>query len=234
MNKNAFSQNKLPVALLFTLLIFSGCQTNLSGNDLSGNLGQVLDNNLTPEQQKIAALEEQAANLQSDLALKNSLLEEFENKNYQLLKQVHPNAFDYNLIKIGEQVGEMTLSASGTQPASVDQEGNQVDAYQYAEFAGTVELTGTYNYYNDQQAFLANQVCFTSLDEASLAKLPLEMERLELPEQQFCFENQDLARQSFGPKGSSGQATIQISSYSSNNSGLQAYPLIELAKVISK
>jgi hypothetical protein len=63
MNKNAFLQHKFSAALLFTLLIFSGCQTNLSGNDLSGNLGQVLDNNLTPEQQKIAALEEQTANL---------------------------------------------------------------------------------------------------------------------------------------------------------------------------
>jgi hypothetical protein len=222
-------------AAVFSLLVLSGCQTNLSGTDLSGNLGQVIDqNNLTPEQQKIATLEEQNQTLEADLALKNSLLEEFENKNYQLLRQVHPNVFDYNLIKNGDKVGDMTVSATGTQPATTDQQGNAISAYQYAEFTGTVQLTGTYTFNNDQEPFLADQVCLSDLDATSLAKLPLEVERLELQDYQFCFENQDLARQAFAPKGSSGKTTIEISSYSSNNAGLEAYPLLKLEKVISK
>lgn len=235
MNKKAFSPVIFSATILSTLLIFAGCQTNLSGTDLSGNLGQVIDqNNLTPEQQKIATLEEQNQTLEADLALKNSLLEEFENKNYQLLRQVHPNVFAYNLIKSGDQVGDMTVSATGTQPATTDQQGNAISAYQYAEFAGAVQLNGTYTYYDDQEQFLADQVCFSELDAASLAKLPLEIERLELQDYQFCFENQDLAKQAFSPKGSIGKATIEISSYSSNNAGLEAYPLLKLEKVISK
>lgn len=232
MNKKATSLPSISTYALLSILFISGCQTNLSGSDLSGNLGQAINNNLTPEQQKIATLENQNQNLQDDLAIKNSLLEEFENKNYQLLRQIHPNVFDYSQIKVGEKIGNMTVSATGSQPATTAADGSTVAAYQYAQFTGNLQLTGTYTYYNQNDQFLANQVCFSSLDAASLAKLPVEVERFELQDHQFCFENQDLARTVFGTPGSTGPATIEISNFSSNNAEFEAWPTAKLEKII--
>jgi hypothetical protein len=233
MNKKAFSLPPISLLSIFAILFITGCQTNLSGTDLSGNLGQVINNNnLTPEQQKIATLENQNQNLQEDLALKNSLLEEFEKKNYDLLRQVHPNVFDYDYIKVGDKIGELTVSAIGSEPASTAADGTTVAAYQYAEFTGTLQLSGTYTYYDQNDQFLADQVCFGNLSAESLNKLPVEMERFDLQDHQFCFENQDLARSVFGKPGSTGPATIEISDFSSNNAEFEAWPTAKLEKII--
>jgi len=126
-----------------------------------------------------------------------------------------PNEFRVEDIHVGDKVAGMRLYSVGpfkkpTQnPAPNEANIPFGDENFGAVFKGNKTLTGTYNYYGDDQPFVYDAVCFTP-DEESSKNLP----QLQGDTQSdFCFFNQDFAQKYFGPKGSSGKATIIIDEY---------------------
>lgn len=137
--------------------------------------------------------------------------------------------------QVGEKYGQMTVEKM---PAK-----NSGDIYAY--FKGDVTLTGQYQYYDDEQAFLAGQICFTITDENQIVKLPQSQTQYQLllesekqgqavsKERFACFSNFEKAIELFG-KGK-GTATVTISSYDDVISFEgEANSRATLEKVISK
>jgi len=99
-----------------------------------------------------------------------------------------------------------------------------------ATFVGNKTLSGTYHYYGDDEAFLADSVCFNP-DEASLKSLPQVQ---GLPQDEFCFSNDVAAKNDLGPKGKSGKATIVIGDYQMLGYPIEASYSAKLVQVVKK
>ncbi len=118
------------------------------------------------------------------------------------------NDFDPLKIKLGDKIVGMTLVSLGPiinidKPLSAD----DVDA----KFSGSVTLSG--NYVFDMNDFAGSEMaCLYLTDPIELAKLPRVM---GAPDQNsvLCFSNIDRVKEVFGPKYSSGRATVMIDDY---------------------
>lgn len=137
-----------------------------------------------------------------------------------------PAAFnDFSVVKNGDCYGGMTASA-----VKVGYMGKQEGDILFKALAtGNKQLSGKYEYYDKDYAFTGGLVCFYPDNRDNLPRVKTD-ER----EAWFCFSNQDEARKEFGPIGSSGQATIEISDYYYVVAGTEGWNGATLKKVISK
>ncbi len=118
---------------------------------------------------------------------------------------------------VGDQVGEMTITFIE----------RFFDDYIWIGFNGKATVTGRYAYTDD--ALMGEFISFHA-DTAQEGKIPkmLEDER----DLWFSFSNHDFAHETFGPVGSTGQATIVIDSYFIDYTPTEAYNTAELLEVI--
>jgi hypothetical protein len=100
-------------------------------------------------------------------------------------------------------------------------------------FSGETTITGAYqNRKTDPYTGADPKVCFGDLDEQSKDKIPSIIWSVDYGV--FCFSNQNLARESFSPEGSTGIATIVIDDYTINKLPAEVTDMARLVKVISK
>lgn len=109
--------------------------------------------------------------------------------------------FNASTVKVGDKVGAWTVTniekdASG-RPLRVT-------------LAGSATVSGRYSYWPEGEPFFGGQVIFT-FDEESSILLPAASTMLGA--KIFGFSDNTRARSLFGPEGSNGSATIEISSY---------------------
>lgn len=138
--------------------------------------------------------------------------------------------FKFGEVKVGDKVADMAIKF--IKPFSDDVLTSTKDNVSIG-FSGEITISGKYHYYgNDPSGFLSDAVCFDSLDEQSQVKIPKMIgdERSIW----FCFGNQELAKSSFSPRGSSGTATIAINDYTINILPAEVTNIAKLIKVISK
>lgn len=110
-------------------------------------------------------------------------------------------------LKSGDKVGNMTVVSVGRLNLSRTDVPLSLNAR--IVFSGQATLTGTYTYYGDDEGFLFGEVCFTP-DEKSKNNLP---QFSDSNRTFFCFSNKTKAQQDFGPKGSTGKATVTVDKY---------------------
>lgn len=132
-------------------------------------------------------------------------------------EEVTNNEFELDKVKVGDKVVGMTIVS--------------IEPY-LIKFSGETTITGTYKYYGDNEAFLANNVFFENLDSASLSKIPKVVS--DTRNIWFGFSNQDYAKSIFGSKGSFGTATIVINDYTINLAQSEVWNTATLIKVIEK
>lgn len=97
-------------------------------------------------------------------------------------------------------------------------------------FGGSTVISGNYNYYpnNDSEyPYTAGLVCFTP--EQSLI-LP----NTGVGNGEFCFANQDVAKNRYGPIGSHGRATVVIDNFALGLEGVNSADLIKTIELIKK
>lgn len=144
------------------------------------------------------------------------------------------NEFKLADAKVGDVVAEMTVKFIGSfEGYDIPPVYLSVDALSIG-FTGETTITGTYhNNKIDPQTGFGGEVCFDSLDEQSKDKIPSIVWLYE-EYTNFCFSNQDLAKENFNPEGSEGVATIVIDEYVINKAPAEVTDKARLVKVISK
>ena len=130
------------------------------------------------------------------------------------------NLFELDKIRAGDEIAGMTVRVVDGAP------------YGRIYFSGEAEITGSYDYYGEDQAFFGGLVCMRELNEQSLAKLPKNIG--DARNIWFCFSNQDLAKTELGPIGSSGLATVTIDNYVVDNRESEVWNVARLINVMNK
>lgn len=177
--------------------------------------------------EEILTLRDKVENLEGEQERLNQRIDDYK----ALLKSEkleQPNYFSFDNIEVGDEIAGMKIEA-----INIAREGYIDFSFENVaiSFSGETELTGTYNYYDDDVAFLYDSVCF-DVDEDSYSKMPRMVENDRDP--WFCFYDQGKAKEAFGPKGSSGKATIIIDDYAFISYPSEGSDGARLVKVISK
>lgn len=101
------------------------------------------------------------------------------------------------------------------------------------KFSGETTLTGTYENGELNPAIgSSGLVCMRDLDEASKQRIPNLLWSDEM--NGFCFSNQDFAKQSFAPAGSTGEATVVVDDYTVNKIPAPVTDVARLVRVEEK
>lgn len=133
--------------------------------------------------------------------------------------------FKFEDVKVGDKIAEMTIKS--IKPYSKNFPLTEWNAS--IEFSGETTITGTYHYYSNKEPFVSDLVCFDNLDIESQNKIP----RMQIDTRNiwFCFNNQELARNEFEPKDSSGKSTIVIDEYTINSAETETINTAKLIRI---
>ncbi|MCX6779358.1 MAG: hypothetical protein NTU97_03955, partial [Candidatus Magasanikbacteria bacterium] len=127
-------------------------------------------------------------------------------------KLANPNVIDLQNFKVGDVLPN----------------GMKIVNMNPVTFSGKVVVSGKYNYSNDKLEPLYNLVCVEPNQEflILLPRLP------GTSNTNFCFSNQEVVKNKYGPRGSSGEAMVVIDNYGFNSSGNEFFA--ELIKTLEK
>lgn len=141
------------------------------------------------------------------------------------------NEFRLSDVKVGDQIGLMKIASIST-----SNDGKNVgEGYAYSnpksitiKFSGEVTLTGTYQYGNfDLNTRTFGDICI--MDDAENSILP---RLVQYGDQPVCFTDQEFAKASFMPEGSSGEVQVRIDdftiNYSADGTGTNTAKLLEV------
>ncbi|MEX2355634.1 MAG: hypothetical protein WD535_01240 [Thermaerobacterales bacterium] len=136
--------------------------------------------------------------------------------------------FAMESVQAGDMVGD--LKVLSVEPFEADAP-DEIQPNIRVQFAGQMMVSGTYHYFDEGELY-RDFVCFDPDDAGALAVPRAE----ELPDWSFfCFDNQEMAKDVFGPTGSSGAATVVIQDYDfSAYPSDMAYNLATLLEVTNK
>ncbi|MCC6643908.1 hypothetical protein IT411_04110 [Candidatus Peregrinibacteria bacterium] len=208
------------LTLTVLLLIASGLAIYL----WTINLSQKVE--LKNLQDKITTLEQTENNLTTKLTKAEKDAVYAKEIYEQLKKPLQENQFRYSTLKVGDKVAGMTTkSIEPLRKADISEENLAIG------FSGQTTLSGTYNYYGDDESFHPDTVCFEA-DAASIQKIPAIFPNGGNPF--FCFSNNDFAKEYFKVKGSSGKAEIIIDDFQFNYAPIEVWNGAKLIKVIKK
>lgn len=139
------------------------------------------------------------------------------------------NTYNVKKMKIGDRVASMKIV--GIDKVNAKEKLSLNNAI--IDFNGTATLTGNVEYYYEDSAFTADSVCMSVSDKNSLKSLPRIKEEIG-KNAFFCFDNTTLAQKLFRPEGSSGKATVTITSYRDVHFGGEVVNGARLSSVVKK
>lgn len=120
------------------------------------------------------------------------------------------NTFDIGKVKVGDKLGAMTVKSFGKLTTDGTLGALPLEQNFAITFTGTVEVTGSYTYY--EPGINDSQICMHDFDAASATKLPTPAETPSMGKlSNFCFTNQDLAQSKItNTVGATGKITVVI------------------------
>jgi hypothetical protein len=115
------------------------------------------------------------------------------------------NIFDPQKVKVGDQIGDLRV-------LSIEFDTFDTGSI-FIDFAGEIELIGTYEHYSVEEITDQNYSIYFTIDNQSLTKLP----RINQENMNYSvvigIENKADAEKILGPPGTEGKATILFSNY---------------------